>query len=123
MTTVSLPTDAAAAAAIAEDAVAADAALIPYVTPAEAQQLAQEELRRLLALLKTLDDTDWHKPTACTAWNVRDMVAHQAAHMPAAPATVSCCTSTRRCSRSMGCRRTPSTGGSWRTARCARPQS
>ncbi len=78
MTTVSLPTDAAAAAAIAEDAVAADAALIPYVTPAEAQQLAQEELRRLLALLKTLDDTDWHKPTACTAWNVRDMVAHQA---------------------------------------------
>jgi uncharacterized protein (TIGR03083 family) len=73
MTTVSLPTN-----AIPMDATAEDAALIPYVTPAEAQQLAQEELRRLLALLETLDDTDWHKPTACTAWNVRDMVAHQA---------------------------------------------
>jgi uncharacterized protein (TIGR03083 family) len=73
MTTVSLPTNAVAAAAMA-----ADAALIPYVTSAEAQQLAQEELRRLLALLETLDNTDWHRPTACTAWNVRDMVAHQA---------------------------------------------
>lgn len=55
-----------------------DAASIPYVTPAEAGQLASEELRRLLALLDTLNEPDWGKPTACTEWNVRDMVAHQA---------------------------------------------
>ncbi len=73
MTTASLSTD-----TIATDAIAAQAALVPYVTPAEAQQLAQEELRRLLALLETLDETDWARPTACTEWSVRDMVAHQA---------------------------------------------
>ncbi len=78
MTTVSLPTKNVAADAIAANAIAAQAALIPYVTPAEAQQLAHEELRRLLALLETLDAADWDKPTACTAWNVRDIVAHQA---------------------------------------------
>lgn len=73
MTTASLSTK-----TIATDAIAAQAALIPYVTPAEAQQLAQEELRRLLALLETLDEADWARPTACTEWSIRDMVAHQA---------------------------------------------
>jgi len=56
----------------------ADALLIPYVTQSEAWQLATEELRRLLALVDTLGEEDWRKPTACTAWNVRDMLAHQA---------------------------------------------
>ena len=51
---------------------------IPDVTPAEAETLAQTELRRLLALLESLDEADWLKPTACTEWNVRDMTAHQA---------------------------------------------
>ncbi len=55
-----------------------DAARIPYVEPAEAQQLAGEELRRLLALLDTIAEPEWANPTACTEWNVRDMVAHQA---------------------------------------------
>jgi uncharacterized protein (TIGR03083 family) len=57
---------------------AEDALLIPYVTEPEARSLAAEELRRLLVLVETLDEGDWHKPTACTAWNVRDMLAHQA---------------------------------------------
>jgi uncharacterized protein (TIGR03083 family) len=57
---------------------AEDACLVPYVTEPEAQRLATDELSRLLALLETLDKDDWSKPTACTAWNVRDMLAHQA---------------------------------------------
>jgi len=73
VTTASLLTD-----TIAPNRTAKNAALIPYVTSAEAQQLAQEELRRLLALLETLDEADWTRPTACTEWSVRDMVAHQA---------------------------------------------
>ena len=55
-----------------------DAALIPYVTSAEAEQLGREELRRLLDLVESLGEQDWHRPTACTLWNVRDMLAHQA---------------------------------------------
>jgi uncharacterized protein (TIGR03083 family) len=57
---------------------AEDALCIPYVTEPEAKALAAEELRRLLALLGALDAEDWGKPTACTAWDVRDMTAHQA---------------------------------------------
>lgn len=55
-----------------------DAALIPYVTSDEAERLGREELRRLLDLVGSLDEQDWHQPTACTLWNVRDMLAHQA---------------------------------------------
>jgi uncharacterized protein (TIGR03083 family) len=55
-----------------------DAARIPYVTPAEAEQLARVELGRLVALLENLDAADWAKPTACVKWTVRDMTAHQA---------------------------------------------
>ena len=55
-----------------------DALAIPDVTPAEAETLAGTELHRLLALLDDLNDEDWISPTACTEWNVRDMVAHQA---------------------------------------------
>ncbi len=32
----------------------------------------------MLTLLENLDETDWTRPTACTLWNVRDMLAHQA---------------------------------------------
>lgn len=51
---------------------------IPYVTADEAHALLETALERLLALLETLQPEDWTKPTACTLWNVRDMVAHQA---------------------------------------------
>jgi uncharacterized protein (TIGR03083 family) len=57
---------------------AEDALSIPYVTQDEAHDLAAEELRRLLALLDTLEEPDWSQPTPCELWNVRDMVAHQA---------------------------------------------
>jgi uncharacterized protein (TIGR03083 family) len=55
-----------------------DAASIPYITPDEAHRLLEDEVNRLLALLETLASEDWKKPTACTLWNVRDIVAHQA---------------------------------------------
>src|SRR5512138_3834641 len=55
-----------------------DAALIPALTHAEAGVMARTELERFLALVELLSAEDWAKPTACTLWNVRQMVAHQA---------------------------------------------
>lgn len=51
---------------------------IPYVTADEAYQLLKTELARYLALVEQLGPQDWGQPTACTAWDVRDMLAHQA---------------------------------------------
>lgn len=51
---------------------------IPYVTADEAYRLLEREFARFSQLLDKLTDDDWHKPTACTAWNVKDMLAHQA---------------------------------------------
>jgi uncharacterized protein (TIGR03083 family) len=51
---------------------------VPYVTAEEAYTLLSTSLERLLALVETLGPDDWNQPTACTAWNVRDMIAHQA---------------------------------------------
>jgi uncharacterized protein (TIGR03083 family) len=55
-----------------------DAGCIPYVTADEALALLQTEVGRFLTLLDSLKPNDWAKPTACTAWAVRDIVAHQA---------------------------------------------
>jgi len=54
------------------------AAEVPYVTADEAEQLMLEEIERFLNLMETLEPGDWEKPTACSAWNVRDILAHQA---------------------------------------------
>ena len=35
-----------------------------------------EEYRRLGVLVADLRDEDWHRPTDCTEWDVRDLVAH-----------------------------------------------
>jgi uncharacterized protein (TIGR03083 family) len=51
---------------------------IPYVTAEEAHLLLRVELERFIALMKSLGPDDWGKPTACTAWSVRDILAHQA---------------------------------------------
>jgi uncharacterized protein (TIGR03083 family) len=37
---------------------------------------AEEEYRRLDALLRSLSDEEWTRPTDCTEWDVRAMVAH-----------------------------------------------
>lgn len=51
---------------------------IPSVHADEAHRLMTEAFSRLLTLLESLHADDWSKPTACTAWDVHDMVAHQA---------------------------------------------
>ena len=51
---------------------------IPYVTADEAFTLLTAEFERFSRLLETLDAGDWSQPTACTAWNVQQMLAHQA---------------------------------------------
>jgi uncharacterized protein (TIGR03083 family) len=55
-----------------------DVGRIPYVTAHEAFTLMQTALDRFMTLIESLNSEDWNKPTPCTEWNVRDMVAHQA---------------------------------------------
>jgi uncharacterized protein (TIGR03083 family) len=58
-----------------------DGARIPALTHREAMAMTAEELRRFQALIEALSGTDWDQPTACTLWTVKDIVAHQAAHI------------------------------------------
>src|SRR5712692_9807606 len=53
-----------------------DAASIPSLTHTEAAQMAAVELERFLTLVESLSPADWDKPTTCTLWNVRQVVAH-----------------------------------------------
>lgn len=46
------------------------------ITGDEAWLLAGAEYDRMLELLLTLEDGDWARPTACTAWDVRGMLGH-----------------------------------------------
>jgi uncharacterized protein (TIGR03083 family) len=55
--------------------------LIPPLTHQEAMTLAAEELKRFQALIESLADEDWGQQTACSLWTVKDVVAHQAAHI------------------------------------------
>jgi uncharacterized protein (TIGR03083 family) len=64
--------------AVSSPLAALDAAHIPYVSADEAYNLMRTELDRLLKVVETLGSDDWGKPTACTEWTVRDMLAHQA---------------------------------------------
>lgn len=57
---------------------AQNASQIPPLTHPEAGVLAREELSRFLAVVEALSGDDWHQPTDCTAWTVRDILAHQA---------------------------------------------
>ena len=51
---------------------------IPKMGHTEARRLATDELERMLALLESLSAEDWLRPTACTLWNVSEVVAHLA---------------------------------------------
>ncbi len=64
--------------AISVSRLASEVTKIPSVTADEAHSLLVTALDRLLELVEKFGPEDWAKPTACTAWNVRDMVAHQA---------------------------------------------
>jgi uncharacterized protein (TIGR03083 family) len=54
------------------------AARVPPIVHAQARVMALIELERFLDLLQELAPADWLKPTACTLWNVRQIVAHVA---------------------------------------------
>jgi len=60
---------------------AQDGARIPALTRREAGGMSAEELERFIALIETLSGDDWQQPTACTLWTVRDVIAHQGAHV------------------------------------------
>ena len=51
---------------------------ISYTNADEAHHLMNTALDRYIHLIESLAPEEWTKPTACTAWNVHDMVAHQA---------------------------------------------
>jgi uncharacterized protein (TIGR03083 family) len=55
-----------------------DTTQIPYLTADEAHKLLSTELARLLLLVESLAPEDWTKPTACSDWDVRAVLAHQA---------------------------------------------
>jgi uncharacterized protein (TIGR03083 family) len=63
---------------VAVPSAVATAERIPYTNADEAYQLMQTAFERFMHLIESLEEEDWKKPTACTAWNVHDMVAHQA---------------------------------------------
>ena len=58
-----------------------DALDIAPLTHEQSRILAHTELSRFVVLLMLLDGEDWHKPTACALWSVRDIAAHQASHV------------------------------------------
>ena len=64
--------------AVFSPATLANAESIPYTHADEAHRLLTTALSRFLTLIESLHADDWSKPTACTAWNVHDMLAHQA---------------------------------------------
>ncbi len=53
-----------------------DASSVTPATPEEAAALASAEIARLLSLLESFSLPDWDKPTYCTLWDVKQVVAH-----------------------------------------------
>lgn len=51
---------------------------IPGLKHDEAGKLATVEAERLLILIESLEGDDWMRPTDCSEWSVRDIVAHLA---------------------------------------------
>ena len=52
------------------------AARLPQTDPDQAEAVAHAEGRATLELLGTLGGDDWARPTDCTEWDVRALVAH-----------------------------------------------
>lgn len=64
--------------AVLSPSVVVAAESIPDTNADEAYRLMQTSFNRFIRLIESLDTEDWSRPTACTAWDVHDMVAHQA---------------------------------------------
>jgi len=58
-----------------------DARDVPVPTPADYAASARMELAAFLQMLERLEPEDWERPTPCSLWDVRDVVAHQAGHI------------------------------------------
>ncbi|HLI07692.1 MAG TPA: maleylpyruvate isomerase N-terminal domain-containing protein [Ktedonobacteraceae bacterium] len=41
-----------------------------------ARQLFPAERKQLLLLLSQLDESEWHRPTICPGWTVKDIALH-----------------------------------------------
>jgi uncharacterized protein (TIGR03083 family) len=52
----------------------------PAIERPTAMRLAQTEYQRVTDAVNTLRPEDWTRPTDCTAWDVRQLVAHIAGH-------------------------------------------
>ncbi|MGW7469484.1 maleylpyruvate isomerase family mycothiol-dependent enzyme [Streptomyces xantholiticus] len=50
---------------------------IPRTSAARAHEVNEAEIRATLAMMGSLGTDAWSRPTACTGWTVRDMVAHE----------------------------------------------
>jgi uncharacterized protein (TIGR03083 family) len=55
---------------------AGNAREIPQTSPGRVAEVATAELEAELALLGTLDEQDWSRPTDCVGWDVQDLTAH-----------------------------------------------
>ncbi|MDQ6934567.1 MAG: maleylpyruvate isomerase family mycothiol-dependent enzyme [Actinomycetota bacterium] len=51
---------------------------IQMTTTADAVSVAEAEYAALLTMLRALPEAEWERPTDCTGWTVRDIVAHVA---------------------------------------------
>jgi uncharacterized protein (TIGR03083 family) len=71
----------ASAPLVIPEAAVVRADAIPRLQHDEVISLARQELDQFLALLESLDAVDWQRPTECTLWTVKDIVAHQASHV------------------------------------------
>lgn len=49
---------------------------IPRTSEERAREVNEAELRATLSTFRELSDEDWQRPTTCTGWTVRDMLAH-----------------------------------------------
>ncbi|MFI2783297.1 maleylpyruvate isomerase family mycothiol-dependent enzyme [Streptomyces sp. ALB3] len=49
---------------------------IPRTSGTRARLVNEAELRATLSTFRELPDADWPRPTVCTGWTVRDMLAH-----------------------------------------------
>jgi uncharacterized protein (TIGR03083 family) len=53
-----------------------DVADVRPIAQPEAKALAEAEVARMVAALRTLDAEDWNRPTDCSLWDVRAMAGH-----------------------------------------------
>ena len=52
----------------------------PAIERPTAMRLAETEYQRVIDVVDALQFEDWTRPTDCTAWDVRQLVAHIAGH-------------------------------------------